>query len=329
VRHPPGGVAAARRCAPGHRPGYPQHGTPAAPHLRSGAGTQAGRGRRRLRDELRRVRRRVRRGGSRPRRLAGRRRGTRVPAATRGDCRRAARADRPVSAALVGFVIALGAGGTAAVLALSVSARRRPAAVGIATATSGGAAVVAGVAGLAGQTFAVSLPDLLPLFGVHLALDPLGGLFIAVTGGVAVAASAYGIGYAADDEALRSRAAQLALPVFVVAMVLVPVAASVGTFLVSWELMALSSLVLVVVEHRRRPQVAAAGRWYAVMTHLGVLAILLGLAVLAAGAGGETFAALRAAEFSPVVRDVAFVTTLLGFASKAGVVPLHAWLPRA
>lgn len=214
-------------------------------------------------------------------------------------------------------------------LALSVSARRRPAAVGIATATSGGAAVVAGVAGLAGQTFAVSLPDLLPLFGVHLALDPLGGLFIAVTGGVAVAASAYGIGYAADDDALRSRAAQLALPVFVVAMVLVPVAASVGTFLVSWELMALSSLVLVVVEHRRRPQVAAAGRWYAVMTHLGVLAILLGLAVLAAGAGGETFAALRAAEFSPVVRDVAFVTTLLGFASKAGVVPLHAWLPRA
>ncbi len=116
---------------------------------------------------------------------------------------------------------------------------------------------------------------------------------------------------------------QAALPLFVAAMLLLPAAASVATFLVLWEAMAGASLLLVLAEHRRRAAVAEAGGWYAVMTQAGMVTILLGLLLFAAQAGGETFADLRSADLSPVARSTVFLLTLVGFASKAGAVPLH------
>ncbi len=111
----------------------------------------------------------------------------------------------------------------------------------------------------------------------------------------------YGIGYAAArGHGPAGRGVQAALPVFAVALLLVPAAASVSTLLVLWELMALTSLVLVLAEHRARPAVAEAGWWYAAMTHVGFVAILLGLVLYAAHAGGDSFADLRAAHLSPV-----------------------------
>ena len=114
-------------------------------------------------------------------------------------------------------------------------------------------------------------------------------------------------------------------------MIFVPASASVTTFLVVWELMALTSLVLVLTEHRLRPSVREAGLWYGGMTHAGLVAIMTGLAVFAAGAGGESFDALRAgaASLSPAARSTVFVLALIGFGAKAGLVPLHVWLPRA
>ncbi|WP_408990432.1 proton-conducting transporter transmembrane domain-containing protein, partial [Streptomyces shenzhenensis] len=143
----------------------------------------------------------------------------------------------------------------------------------------------------------------------------------------------YGIGYAAGHgpHGLGSRTAQAVLPPFALTLVLVPVAASVSAFLALWELMALGSLLLVLAEHRERASVRQAGVWYAVMTHLGLVLLLAGLALFAAGAGGETFAALRAGAHtvSPAVRGLVFVLVALAFTSKAGALPLHAWLPRA
>ncbi|MEV7028379.1 proton-conducting transporter membrane subunit, partial [Kitasatospora sp. NPDC093558] len=207
--------------------------------------------------------------------------------------------------------------------------RARPVAVGACTAGVGAAGLVAGVAALNGQRWSVSLPDLLPLAGVHLAVDALSGLFIAVSGGVILAASVYGIGY--TRHGLSGRGVQAVLPLFAWSLVMVPTGASVSTFLLLWELMAASSLLLVVAEHRRRASVREAGVWYAVMTHLGLVALLAALALFAARAGGETFAALRAGAggMSPSVRGTVFVLTLAAFGSKAGAVPLHAWLPRA
>lgn len=203
----------------------------------------------------------------------------------------------------------------------------RAAVVGAGTALTGAAGVTAGVSAVDGTLFSVAWQGILPLSGFSLTLDTLGGLFVSVIGGVAVAAGIYGIGYSRHGG--DSRMPQAVLPLFVVAMLLVPAAASVGTFLVCWELMAATSLVLVLTEHRRRPEVASAARWYAVMTHLGFVTVLCGLLIFTGQADGDAFAELRQAQLSPWFATLVFLLTLAGFSSKAGIVPLHAWLPRA
>jgi formate hydrogenlyase subunit 3/multisubunit Na+/H+ antiporter MnhD subunit len=222
---------------------------------------------------------------------------------------------------------ACGLAGLGVLAALVSPGRARPGLVGAATAGIGLAGVVAGIAALGGQSFAARLPGLLPLAGVQVAVDPLGGWFVAVAGGVLAVAALYGVGYAGHGPS--GRAVQAALPVFAAALLLVPAAGSVSTLLVLWELMAATSLVLVLAEHRQRAAVAEAGWWYAVLTHLGFVAILLGLLLYAAEAGGDSFAHLRTALLSPAVRGAVFVLVLVGFGSKAGLVPLHVWLPRA
>ncbi|MEV5880684.1 proton-conducting transporter membrane subunit [Streptomyces sp. NPDC052101] len=226
---------------------------------------------------------------------------------------------------------ALGGAGTLAGLVLPYPSRVPV--VGALTAGVGVSGGAAGAAALGGSRWAAGYSGLLPLAGAHMAVDALAGLFMAVAGAVVAAVGVYGIGYASGHgpHGLGSRTAQAALPLFALTLVLVPVAASVSTFLVLWELMALGSLLLVLAEHRERASVRQAGVWYAVMTHLGLVLLLAGLALFAAQAGGETFAELRAGAHgsSPTVRGLVFVLVALAFASKAGAVPLHAWLPRA
>lgn len=266
-------------------------------------------------------------------------------------------------AAGLGVVVA-GAAAGAATGALA-PARARPLATGLLTTTVGLGGVLAGAAALAGQAWSMTVPGILPLGAATLAVDPLSGAFLLLIGAVTVAAGVYSVGYtgpggrhATDDdaaagaaaapgaepagqravdagtghvEAAASRTAQAVLPLFVATMLLVPAAASVSTLLVLWELMALTSLVLVLAEHRLRRSVRDAGLWYGAMTHAGAVAILLGLVVFAAAAGGESFAALRAgaADLSRGTRSLVFVLIFAGFGSKAGMVPLHVWLPRA
>jgi hydrogenase-4 component B len=169
---------------------------------------------------------------------------------------------------------------------------------------------------------------LLPLVGVRFDLDPLGGLFLAATGAVSVAVGIYAVGYARRERSARFPL--VVLPLFVAGMLLVPAAGSVTTFLLAWELMAAASLVLVLSEHRR-PAVRSAGVFYAVMTQLGFAAILLALVVLSAAGGGDAFSTIAAhlPAIAPGTRTAVFVLTLMGFGSKAGLLPLHAWLPRA
>ncbi|WP_129305273.1 proton-conducting transporter membrane subunit [Streptomyces sp. L2] len=228
---------------------------------------------------------------------------------------------------------ATGLGGAGALAGLGLPRGLRVPVAGVLTAGVGAAGCAAGVAALGGSRWTAYCSGLLPLAGAHVAVDALAGLFMAVAGAVVAAVAVYGIGYAAGHGArgLGSRTAQAVLPLFALTLVLVPVAASVSTFLLLWELMALSSLLLVLAEHRERPSVRQAGVWYAVMTHLGLMLLLAGLAWFAGQAGGETFAALRAGAhgISSTVRGTVFVLVALAFTSKAGTLPLHAWLPLA
>jgi formate hydrogenlyase subunit 3/multisubunit Na+/H+ antiporter MnhD subunit len=213
--------------------------------------------------------------------------------------------------------------------AVSVPPRLRATAAGTATAVVGVAGLVAGVAAVTGTVWRVRIGWLLPLSGAEFAVDPLAGWFLVVTSVVVAVTAVYGIGYAGDGHASTRRPTWVLLPVFGFALLLVPVAASVGTLLLCWELMAITSLLLIVTEHAARAAVTRAGLWYAVMTQGGFLALLIGFSVYAAGAGGQTFTALRAAHLSPAVRGLVFLLILAGCGSKSGLVPLHAWLPKA
>jgi formate hydrogenlyase subunit 3/multisubunit Na+/H+ antiporter MnhD subunit len=228
------------------------------------------------------------------------------------------------------YLIGLGAVGAAAVLGAILPARSRLVGAGLLGATGCLAALLgAGQVLVSGHPFSLHTTELLPLTGVDLSLDPLGALFVATTAGVGLAVSCYSVGYGAH--AVPSRTATAMLPAFLATVLLVPAASSVATFMVAWELMALTSLLALLTEHRHRPETRDAAQWYAAMTHVGAAAILLGLVLLAAHAGGQSFATIAAhrGRLSGGVKSAVFVLTLVGFASKAGAVPLHVWLPRA
>jgi formate hydrogenlyase subunit 3/multisubunit Na+/H+ antiporter MnhD subunit len=179
------------------------------------------------------------------------------------------------------------------------------------------------------QPLRVRLPGLVPFTGLTFSLDALGAWFVVIIGAVAVASAVFGAGYARHVSS--SRTFHALLPIFVLSMFGVASAGSVTTFLLTWELMALTSLAMVLTEHARRDAVRDAATWYAVMTHLGLACLLVALVMLAVHAGGDTFDAVRAAAASldPTARTVVMLLIIVGFGSKAGLVPVHVWLPRA
>jgi len=228
------------------------------------------------------------------------------------------------------LVITAASGLAAAVAGGVLPLRTRVRGVVVLTWVACGAALVAAITVLrTGQPMVLHSTQILPITGVLMVLDPLGAVFVIVTAVVAAAATLYWIGYASHG--LSTRTVSVVLPLFVTTMLLVPAAGSVATFLVLWELMALTSLLLVLVDHRRSQATRSAAEWYAVMTHVGAAAILFSLLLLAAHAGGQSFASIRSAadHLSPGVRGIAFVLAVVGFGSKAGAVPLHVWLPKA
>ena len=170
---------------------------------------------------------------------------------------------------------------------------------------------------------------LLPMIGLSLSIDPLGALFIVATSFVGFEACIYCIGYARGE--LQSRTAMALLMVFILTLLAVPVASSIVSLMFCWELMALSSMLLILTDQRHSREARSAALWYGVMTQLGAASILFGLLLLTVHGGGQTFADIRlhSTALSSTVRSFAFFLALLGFASKAGAVPLHVWLPKA
>ena len=233
----------------------------------------------------------------------------------------------PVAAGLSAQLVLL----AVALLAALAPSGVRSRVAGLACAALGVAGAATGVAAMGGGSGLLELPVALPLVGmldpVVLSPTPLGGVFLVVAGAVVALAAWYGIGYAHGPAA--SRTGWAAFAVFAAGMQLVPAASDVVSFLLAWELMALGSTVLLLAEHAQRPEVRSAALWYAVMTHLSFVLLLGGFAVLAAQAGGTSFAALASAGVSGGTADVAFLLLAAGFATKAGLVPVHVWLPRA
>lgn len=200
-----------------------------------------------------------------------------------------------------------------------------PAVYGACAAISAISLLVAGSSLLADSVSHVVLPAGLPGVGAHVRVDALSAFFLVVVNLGGVAASLYGIGYGRHEEAPH-RVLPF-FPAFLAGMNLVLVADDAFAFLLAWEFMSLASWALVLAHHRDRENTRAA-TVYLVMASFGTMALLLAFSLLA-GEGGFDFAAIRATPHAPWAGALVLGLMLLGAGSKAGLVPLHVWLPLA
>ncbi len=172
------------------------------------------------------------------------------------------------------------------------------------------------------------LPFGLPDLPFHLRLDALSGVFLLLLGAGTVGTSVFGAGYFRAGEGAAPGLLCLQYHVFVAAMAGVLLADDAYAFMVSWETMALASYFLVTTQHRLA-EIRRAGFLYLLIAHVGAMSILLCFGVLQGGRWEFTFDAMRAASLSPFAASAVFGLALVGFGAKAGLVPLHVWLPEA
>jgi formate hydrogenlyase subunit 3/multisubunit Na+/H+ antiporter MnhD subunit len=229
------------------------------------------------------------------------------------------------------MAVTVGLSCVAAFLAVSVLALvRGPFGTGFVYAASGAIALAGlalGATQLAsGATSAITLPIGLATLGGHFRIDALSAFFLIVVNLGGAITSLYALGYGRHEEApLRVLPFY---PAFLAAMNLVVMADDAFVFLLSWELMSLVSWAIVLAHHREPANLRAA-YIYLVMASFGTLMLLLCFGLLAGAEGGYAFDAIRAAPPAALAAGLAVILALVGAGSKAGLVPLHVWLPLA
>jgi hydrogenase-4 component B len=172
----------------------------------------------------------------------------------------------------------------------------------------------------------LTMPLGLPWLGANFRYDRLAAFFLIVVNLGGAAASVYGLGYGRHESAPH-RVLPF-FPAFLAGMNLVVLADDAFTFLLCWEFMSLASWALVMAHHRE-PGNASAGYIYLVMASFGTLALLLAFGLLSGTAGSYAFTAIRASQHPQSSAVLVLILMLLGAGSKAGLVPLHVWLPLA
>jgi hydrogenase-4 component B len=171
------------------------------------------------------------------------------------------------------------------------------------------------------------LPLGLPDLPFHFRIDALSAFFLLILGSVAAGVSVFAAGYLRPGEGAAPGVQCLWYHLFLASMALVLLANDAYSFMVTWETMAVSSFFLVTSDHRIA-EIRRAGYLYLLIAHVGAIAILMCFGVLH-GFGDYTFASIRQVELTPFWATVAFLLALFGFGAKAGIVPLHVWLPEA
>jgi hydrogenase-4 component B len=220
-------------------------------------------------------------------------------------------------------------------VALALGFARRPAAARLAALTGsciasllvGGVAVSVLSGGTAGG---VLLTHAASGFTIGFSVDRLSAWFLLVLALLSVPIAVYSLGYLAHGALdRRSPFVCAGLNVLLGAVEMVFAADGVLGFLFAWELMTLANAALVVTEHEER-ETRRAAFLYLAMSHVATGCLLAGFLLVSAAAGSWSFAdALAGAPLPGATRQAAFLLFLAGFGIKAGVVPLHVWLPEA
>ncbi len=190
------------------------------------------------------------------------------------------------------------------------------------------ALAVVAAASLAAPAEHAVLPIGLPDLPVHVRRDALTSLFLFLLGTTSACISVFAAGYFRRGEGAAPGLLCLQYHSFLASMGVVLLADDAYAFMVAWETMALSSYFLVTTQHAI-PDIRRAGFLYLLIAHVGAIGILLSFGVMQGGSWQFTFDAMRSAHLAPQWAAAAFLLALFGFGAKAGLVPLHVWLPEA
>jgi hydrogenase-4 component B len=167
----------------------------------------------------------------------------------------------------------------------------------------------------------------LNLFSLSFQIDGLSAFFLATIYLVSLLAVVYSFHYLNDGQkALRSAASYLFFSLLIVSMALVVTAANLITFMLSWEIMSLSSFFLVIYDHES-PENRKAGYLYFVFSHVGAMFILTAFGIFYANTG--SFLLTSGSTIPDSAKLSILILAFVGFGSKAGVFPFHVWLPHA
>jgi len=183
---------------------------------------------------------------------------------------------------------------------------------------------------LEGVSLAIELPVGLPWLYWHLRLDALAGFFLGIIGIITAIVSIYGPSYTRKYQQSPYSLSALGFftGLFVAGMQLVVLADDAFAFMMAWEVMSVASYFLVAYEHHQAANRRAAFL-YLLMAQIGAVLILLCFGIFGSFSTDFTFDAFRVAQLDPLWASLAFALALAGFGMKAGLVPLHVWLPEA
>ncbi|MFZ1084230.1 MAG: hydrogenase 4 subunit B [Terracidiphilus sp.] len=184
---------------------------------------------------------------------------------------------------------------------------------------------------IAGTEFNWTLPSGLPFLQYSVRLDPLSAFFLLALSLLAACVAVYSVGYMRHGAAARKPGLFCCfLNLMLLALTLVFTASNVIFFLVAWELVVVTSYFLVVTDHESE-EARDSGMLYMLMSRGGTGMLYLGFLLLATASGSMEYQALHGAggRLNPTLSAAAFLLLFFGFGVKAGIIPLHIWLPAA
>ncbi|WP_404318256.1 proton-conducting transporter membrane subunit [Malaciobacter canalis] len=177
------------------------------------------------------------------------------------------------------------------------------------------------------QTVSINMFESL-LYSPKLVLNPLGNFFSFVVSLVSLASSIYAIQYSSEYEKKGSLAVMAGLfNAFILSMLLLIASADVFWFIIFWECMTVISAYLICFNDSKNSLKAI--MIYLGIAHLGAMCITAAFLIMSAQTGSLEFSSYENIELSPVMASIVFLLAFIGFGSKAGMFPMHVWLPKA
>jgi hydrogenase-4 component B len=174
--------------------------------------------------------------------------------------------------------------------------------------------------------FIISFQSVVPFLAFSCKVDNLSLFFAGLVSLLSFASSIYSASYIKEFE--NQKVLTFLYNLFILSMVMVILSANVPAFLIWWEIMSVVSFLLVIFDHRKQENLNA-GIFYIFMTHLGTTFIIISFMLLYIYSGSLEFKDFVNVNLPEDIKFLVFLTSLIGFGAKAGIFPLHFWLPKA